>query len=183
VPRIIGGQNRGRVLRAPAGHTTRPTAQRLRQAIFDMLLHAPWAGRGLLDGAHILDAFAGTGAMGLEALSRGAGRAVFMERDEAALAALKANIALCRAEARAVIRAVDVLHPGRGGPQQIIFLDPPYEGGLTQPAIAALRAGGWIVPGSLIIAEYARGAEPVAAECLLASIAHGAGRIEVWRER
>ncbi len=87
--RIIGGAWRGRPLVAPAGRATRPTADRVRQALFDRLLHAPWAGRAAIDGARVLDAFAGTGALGLEALSRGAAEAVFIERDRAALRALR----------------------------------------------------------------------------------------------
>ena len=94
--RIVAGAWRGRTLVAPPGAATRPTADRVRQALFDMLLHAPWAGRDAIEGAVVLDAFAGTGALGLEALSRGAARAVFIERDRAALAALRANIAACR---------------------------------------------------------------------------------------
>ena len=91
--RIVAGQWRGRTLAAPAGAATRPTADRVRQALFDMLLHAPWGGRDRVEGAAVLDAFAGTGALGLEALSRGAATATFIERDRAALAALRANIA------------------------------------------------------------------------------------------
>ena len=88
--RIIAGLWRGRALLAPSGETTRPTADRVRQALFDMLLHAPWGGRNLIEGARVLDVFAGTGALGLEALSRGAAKACFIERDRAALAALRA---------------------------------------------------------------------------------------------
>ena len=90
--RIVAGTWRGRALVAPPGDTTRPTADRVRQALFDMLLHAPWGGRATVEGASVLDAFAGTGALGLEALSRGAADASFIERDRAALAALRANI-------------------------------------------------------------------------------------------
>ena len=79
--RIVAGAWRGRRLNAPVGQETRPTADRVRQSLFDMLMHAPWGGRSLLDGAVVLDAFAGTGALGLEALSRGAARAVFFEQD------------------------------------------------------------------------------------------------------
>jgi 16S rRNA (guanine(966)-N(2))-methyltransferase RsmD len=89
--RIIAGAWRGRALAAPPGLATRPTADRVRQSLFDMILHAAWGGRAVLEGAMVLDAFAGTGALGLEALSRGAESAVFFERDRAALAALRAN--------------------------------------------------------------------------------------------
>ncbi len=154
--RIIAGAHRGKTLVSPAGRTTRPTAQRMRQTVFDMLMHAPWGGRVLLDGASVLDAFAGTGALGLEALSRGAARAVFIDNDAAALAALAANIATCQAgDATRVFRA-DVLRPPKGPPQAVVFLDPPYGADLLHPAIAALRASGWIVRGSIVIAESGR---------------------------
>src|SRR5271166_2589163 len=95
--RIVAGRWRGRALQAPQGAGTRPTADRVRQALFDMLMHAPWGGKSLVEGALVLDVFAGTGALGLEALSRGAANAVFVERSRAALAALRGNIDACRA--------------------------------------------------------------------------------------
>src|SRR3954452_21318539 len=107
--RIVAGAWRGRSLVAPPGMETRPTADRVRQALFDMLMHAPWAGRGVVEGAVVLDVFAGTGALGLEALSRGAALAVFVERSRPALAALRANIAACRAEDRCEVLAADAL--------------------------------------------------------------------------
>ncbi len=181
--RIIAGAWRGRLLRAPTGQTTRPTAERARQALFDMLLHAPWGGRALLEGADVLDGFAGTGALGLEALSRGAARAWFIERDAPALAALHANIAACRAEGRARVLAGDVLKPPAGSPCALVFLDPPYEAGLLAPAIAALRAAGWLAPRALLLAEIARTADAgVATGALLAERTHGAARLVVWRE-
>ena len=111
--RIIAGAHRGRRLVAPEGDRTRPTADRVRQALFDMLWHAPWAGRERIEGARVLDAFAGTGALGLEALSRGAAQASFIENDRAALAALRANIAGCKEEARCNALAADALKPPR----------------------------------------------------------------------
>ena len=107
--RIVAGQWRGRNLIAPIGIHTRPTADRVRQALFDMLLHAPWGGRDAVEGAQVLDAFAGTGALGLEALSRGASSCVFFEQDRNALAALKANVQACRAEAQIHIQARNTL--------------------------------------------------------------------------
>src|SRR5690242_21464349 len=107
--RIVGGAWRGRSHVAPPGQGTRPTADRVRQAVFDMLLHAPWGGRDVIEGASVLDVFAGTGAMGLEALSRGAAFACFIERDPVALKALRANVAACRAEARVEIVGGDVV--------------------------------------------------------------------------
>ena len=143
-PRIIAGAWRGRRLAAPPGLGTRPTAERVRQALFDMLAHAPWAqaagsGRSAIEGALVLDAFAGTGALGLEALSRGAAEAVFMERDPAALAALRANIAACDAADRARVFPGDVLAAREGMPCGLVFLDPPYGQGLVARAVAAPR--------------------------------------------
>ena len=103
--RIVAGAWRGRTLSVPAGQTTRPTADLVRQALFDMLMHAPWGGRALLEDAQVLDGFAGTGALGLEALSRGAAHVTFVEKDRAALAALRANIAACRAAERCAVVA------------------------------------------------------------------------------
>ena len=179
--RIVAGEWRGRALIAPAGTATRPTADRVRQALFDMLLHAPWGGRDLIEDAHVLDVFAGTGAFGLEALSRGAAHATFVEHDRAALAALRANIAGCRAGGRATVLAIDALAIPHGEPAGLIFLDPPYRSGLLAPTLAHLRAADRIVPGCLIIAETARD-EPLPASDLLAERAHGAARLSIWRE-
>ena len=179
--RIVAGAWRGRRLAAPAGQATRPTADRVRQALFDMLLHAPWGGRARVEGAAVLDAFAGTGALGLEALSRGAARASFIEHDRAALAALRANIAACGAGDRARVLLADATRPPPGDPCGLVFLDPPYGAGLVARAVAALGAAGWIAPGALILAELGR-EEPVPAIGeALAERAHGAARLAVWR--
>jgi 16S rRNA (guanine966-N2)-methyltransferase len=180
--RIIAGTLRGKSLAAPEGFVTRPTAQRMRQALFDMLVHAPWAGPALLEGAAVLDVFAGTGALGLEALSRGAAQATFMENDARALAALRANIAACRSEARSRVVAADALAPPQGLPHSIVFLDPPYEDGLLHQALDALRQRGWIAPDSLVIAETARQETMAPAGEVLARRAHGAAQITIWRE-
>ena len=175
--RIIAGAWRGRTLRAPAGEATRPTAERLRQAVFDMLQHAPWGRR--LDGLTVLDAFAGTGALGLEALSRGAAVAWFIERDRAALAALRANVAACQ-PAQAHVLAADVLHPPPGTLCDLVFLDPPYGQGLLPRALSALRNAGWLAPAALLVAEAADGETP-SLGALLAERSHGAGRVTIWR--
>ena len=177
--RIVAGTWRGRALVAPRGDATRPTSDRVRQALFDMLLHAPWGGRELMEGAEVLDAFAGTGALGLEALSRGAGRAWFMERDRAALAALRVNIAALAAEARVI--AGDATRPPRGTPCRLVFLDPPYGRELGPAAVAALAAAGWLAPGAVLVLETGR--DEVLPELgeRLAERAHGAARVTVWR--
>jgi 16S rRNA (guanine966-N2)-methyltransferase len=179
--RIVAGAWRGRALVAPHGATTRPTADRVRQALFDMLLHAKWGGREVLDGATVLDAFAGTGALGLEALSRGAATATFIECDRAALAALRANIAACRAEARGTVVAADALNPPSGAACGVVFLDPPYGGDILPRAVAALRGAGWIAAGTLIVGEIGRDAALPDLGELLAERTHGAARIGVWR--
>src|ERR1700712_107513 len=110
--RIVAGAWRGRTLVAPPGQGTRPTADRVRQALFDMLMHAEWGGRAAIEGAVVLDVFAGTGALGLEALSRGAASACFIESHAAALRALRVNIAACRAENRTEVLAGNALSVG-----------------------------------------------------------------------
>ncbi|HTW28500.1 MAG TPA: 16S rRNA (guanine(966)-N(2))-methyltransferase RsmD [Acetobacteraceae bacterium] len=179
--RIIAGAWRGRRLVAPAGSATRPTADRVRQALFDMLLHAPWGGRALFEAARVLDAFAGSGALGLEALSRGAAQATFLERDSAALAALRANIAACRAADRARVIVGDALHPPRGEACGLALLDPPYGAALLAPAVAALARAGWIAPDTVIAAELGRADPLPEGMAPLAERAHGAARIVVWR--
>jgi 16S rRNA (guanine966-N2)-methyltransferase len=186
--RIIAGRWRGKRLVAPTGAATRPTADRTRQSVFDMLMHAPWAGRALLDGAAVLDAFAGTGAMGLEALSRGAASAVFMENGRTALRALAANIAACQAGSRASILAVDATRPPPGRPQRVAFLDPPYNHDLVKESLHALRESGWIVSDTIIVAEARRSApDEVAGSVsgaglvLLDERMHGVAKITVWR--
>jgi 16S rRNA (guanine966-N2)-methyltransferase len=153
----------------------------VRQALFDMLLHAPWGGRTLLEDAQVLDAFAGTGALGLEALSRGAARANFIEHDRAALAALRANIDACRAGDRAAILAADATRPPPGRPCSLIFLDPPYRLGLAPMALAALGRAGWIAPGAVAVVETARDDDIAPPGAALADRAHGAARLTVWR--
>ena len=177
--RIIGGAWRGRVLQVPPGLATRPTAERMRQALFDRLLHAPWAGRDWLVGAAVLDAFAGTGALGLEALSRGAGHATFLEQDRAALATLRANITACRADERCTVRAGDALTPPPGAPVALVLLDPPYRAGLPTRAAAALARQGWIGAETLLVIETA--ADEVLPGEPVADFSHGVARVHVRR--
>ena len=152
----------------------------MRQALFDMLMHAPWA-EGRIVGAQVLDAFAGTGALGLEALSRGAAAAHFIETDRNALAALRANVAACKATDRAIVIAGDTLRPKPGLPCGLVFLDPPYAQDLVPKAVSALARTGWLAPGALVIAETGRDeALDLSAE-LCAERVHGAARITAWR--
>ncbi len=178
--RIVAGAWRGRTLSAPPGNATRPTADRVRQALFDMLMHAPWGGRAVIEGARVLDVFAGTGALGLEALSRGAAHATFIEYDRAALTALRGNIAACRSETRTTVLAVDALAAPGGEPVGLVFLDPPYGRDLVPRALARLRAVGRVAPDALIVAETGRD-EPSPATHPLDERVHGVARISVWR--
>lgn len=181
--RLVAGRHRGRRLAAPAGQTTRPTAERVRQALFDMLWHAPWAGRAAVEAARVLDAFAGTGALGLEAISRGAAHASFFEADHAALAALRANIAAVREEARCRVVAGDVFGPPRAAAAcGLVLMDPPYGQQAVPRALAALGAAGWLAPGALVAAEVGR-AEALALPGFeeVASREHGAARLVFLR--
>jgi 16S rRNA (guanine966-N2)-methyltransferase len=137
--RIIAGRWRGRPLVAPPGEATRPTSDRAREALFSMLLSR----LGSFEELRVADIFAGTGALGLEALSRGAKSCTFVERDPAALAALKANIARLGATG-ADVRA-QAAEGFTGGPYDLVFLDPPYRSGLGQQVLPrlALEPGAW----------------------------------------
>jgi 16S rRNA (guanine966-N2)-methyltransferase len=178
--RIVAGTWRGRRLVAPPGRVTRPTSDRTRQALFDMLLHAPWAGPDAVEGASVLDVFAGTGALGLEALSRGAASATFIECEPAALRALRTNVAACSAERQCLVLAADALDPPAGSPCRLVFFDPPYQQGLAA-AIDRLAARGWISPGTLIVAETARDEMSFRCPPLLAERIYGAARLRIWR--
>ena len=179
--RIVAGAWRGRRLEAPAGEGTRPTADRVRQALFDRLLHAPWAGRPAIEGAAVLDAFAGTGALGLEALSRGAAAATFIERDPAALRALRANVAACGAGGRCRVLATDALRPPAGPACGLVFLDPPYGLGLVGAGFTALAKAGWIGPAALVVAELGRADDIPALGQELAAFEAGAARVVAFR--
>lgn len=156
--RIIAGQWRRRLLATPDGATTRPTANRARETLFSMLVSRI----GSFEGLCVLDLFAGSGALGMESLSRGAAGAFFVERDPAARRAIAANIAVLDAKARARLLAADAtaLPAAPAGPADIVFLDPPYNSGLWQPALAAAAAKGWTGPATIACIETARAEEP-----------------------
>ena len=155
--RIVGGKHRGRPLAVPEGKAVRPTSDRARQALFNILEHGPFAAEGSpLRERRVLDAFAGTGALGLEALSRGAAHAVFLENAPASLAVLHTNIAKLGESARTTVCRADASAPGRAlVPCDLILLDPPYGAGLGAPALAALQRQGWFNPQALIVLETA----------------------------
>ena len=155
--RIVSGTHRGRLLTAPEGRDTRPTLDRVREALFSILSHASrWYEddfNPLYDGV-ILDAFAGSGALGLEAISRGAERAVFFDNDRKAIAIIEQNIDTLRIADQASARRADAPKPPRAStPASMVFLDPPYGKDLIDPSITALAQAGWIDDNTLIVAE------------------------------
>ncbi len=158
--RIVGGEFRGRALAAPSGRETRPTADRLRQTVFDILAHG---GHGdIVAGARVLDLFAGTGALGLEALSRGAAFALFVEEAVAARGAIRTNIEALGLTGRTRVFRRDATSLGPTGtvaPFTLVFADPPYGKGLGEKALASALAGGWLRPGALVVLEEAASAE------------------------
>ncbi|MDE2357089.1 MAG: 16S rRNA (guanine(966)-N(2))-methyltransferase RsmD [Alphaproteobacteria bacterium] len=153
--RIISGDHRGRVIAAPAGQGTRPTSDRTRQALFNVLAHASWA--PALAGARVLDLFAGSGALGLEALSRGAAFAAFVDMAPAAIAAITDNLRVLGLSDRgqALKRLAPRLGVWAGTPFDLVFVDPPYGKGLIHPALAALIEGRWLAPGAVLAVERA----------------------------
>ena len=179
--RIVAGKHRGRRLIAPAGGTVRPTSDRAREALFNILSHGRLAAEGIpFAGAAVLDAFAGTGALGLEALSRGAAEALFIEQDREALAALRGNIAALGETARARIIPGDATRPPRATAAcALVFLDPPYRSGVAAAALAALDAAGWLGPKALAVVELAAREELAAPAgfILLDERVYGAGRL------
>ncbi|WP_299396994.1 16S rRNA (guanine(966)-N(2))-methyltransferase RsmD [Pelagibius sp.] len=154
--RIVAGRHRGRSLKTPADLAVRPTADRTREALFNILTSGKLSEEGgqRLPGARVLDAFAGTGALGLEALSRGAAQVTFMENYAPAIEICRANIKALGEEERADLLACDVLHPVRPpAPCDLVFLDPPYNQGLAEKALVALDKAGWIAGEALVSVE------------------------------
>ena len=155
--RIVAGRFRGRALKAPAGLATRPTAERAREALFNVLTHAPWSPG--LEGRRVLDLFSGSGALGLEALSRGGAFALFVETDAAARGALRDNIEALGLFGETRLHRRDATDlgakpAGLGAPFDLVFLDPPYRQGLGERAMAGLAPGRWIAPGALVVFEH-----------------------------
>src|SRR3954454_17662527 len=156
--RVVGGRLRGRSLASPSSREIRPTADRLRESLFNILMHAYG---DPVDGARVLDLFAGTGALGIEAVSRGARFALFVDNGTEARALLRANVeALGLGGVTKVFRrdASDLgpAHPVE--PFSLVFLDPPYGKGLAEKALLALREGGWLLPGAMRVVEEAKAA-------------------------
>jgi 16S rRNA (guanine966-N2)-methyltransferase len=163
--RIVGGDFRGRPLQSPPGEQTRPTADRARQAVFNILEHARWS-EGL-EGRRVLDVFAGSGALGLEALSRGAAQALFIDKAEPALAVVRANVATLGVGARARLLKADATRLSKRleseAPFDLALIDPPYGKGLGEMALASLRGEGWLAPDALVALERGAGEPPLTA--------------------
>ena len=155
--RIVSGEFRGKALATPAGDATRPTSDRARQAIFNILEHAAWS-PGVRD-RRVIDLFAGSGALGFEALSRGAGFCLFVETAEAARGAIRDNVeSLGGLFGKTRVHRRDAtdlgVRPGGDGPAfDLAFLDPPYAQGLGEVSLAKLADGGWLAPGAVVVFE------------------------------
>jgi 16S rRNA (guanine966-N2)-methyltransferase len=162
--RIVGGEWRGRTLAAPKSQAIRPTSDRLRESLFNVLAH------GYDDkaaGARVLDLFAGTGALGLEAMSRGAAFALFVDEGVEARGLIRQNIEMLGLTGRTRLFRRDATKLGPAGtvaPFDLVFADPPYGRALGEPALASSVAGGWLAPGALVVLEESADAviEPVA---------------------
>ncbi|MDB5430388.1 MAG: rsmD [Caulobacter sp.] len=162
--RIVAGDFRGRVLRAPPGAGTRPTSDRARQAVFNILEHAPWSpgGVGGLRGLRVIDLFAGSGALGLEALSRGAAFCLFVETEAEARGVIRENVDAFGLFGRSRIHRRDATDlgdkpAGDGAPFDLAFLDPPYAHGLGEKALAGLLKGGWLTADAVVMLEKGTG--------------------------
>jgi 16S rRNA (guanine966-N2)-methyltransferase len=176
--RVIAGQWRGRPLVAPKGDVTRPTADRTREALFSMLT----ARLGDFEGLAVGDFFAGSGALGIEALSRGAASCLFVEQDRAALDALRANLA--KLEAKGDVRASSVmaLGPARA-PLDLILMDPPYATGAGSVALDKLARLGWVGAGTWVSIETAKQEEvEIAGFTVDATRVHGKARLTLLRQ-
>src|SRR6187549_1432491 len=156
--RIVGGRWRGRSLKGPSSDVIRPTSDRLREALFNILTHSY---DDPVEGARVLDLFAGTGALGLEALSRGASFVLFVDDGAEARALLRGNVDALGAGGATKVYRRDATRLGPVHPMEpfsLIFLDPPYGKGLAEPALVSARDGGWLTPGALAVVEEATAA-------------------------
>lgn len=156
--RIIGGTHRGTHLadvgKGDAAAHLRPTSDRVREAIFNLLVNGKLdGGPNHLPGARVLDLFAGTGALALEALSRGAAHATLVDDGKAALALIQRNLEITRQTATVLRKNATQLPPNPGAPFDLIFLDPPYGKGMGEAALASAVKGNWVAPGAIVIWE------------------------------
>jgi 16S rRNA (guanine966-N2)-methyltransferase len=156
--RVVGGRLKGRNIAAPASRDIRPTADRLRESVFNILVHAY---DDPIRDARVLDLFAGTGALGIEAVSRGAAFALFVDNGAEARALLRNNVESLALGGVSKVYRRDATDLGPAHPMQpfsLAFIDPPYGKGLAEKSLASLRDGGWLVPGALVVVEEAKAA-------------------------
>ena len=157
--RIVGGRFRGRALKGPTSDAIRPTSDRLRETIFNILVH----GYGdVVSGTRVLDLFAGTGAMGFEALSRGAAFALLVDDSAQARGLIRENIEMLGVGGETRLFRRDATRMGPAAPNapfSLVFCDPPYGKGLAEKALASCAAGGWLTPDALVVVEEAQGVE------------------------
>ena len=156
--RVVGGRLKGRNIAAPSSRDIRPTADRLRESVFNILIHAY---DDPIEGARVLDLFAGTGALGIEAVSRGAAFTLFVDNGAEARALLRNNVEALGLGGVTKVYRRDATHLGPAHPVEpfaLAFLDPPYGRGLGEKALASLRDGGWLTPGALLVVEESKAA-------------------------
>lgn len=173
--RIVAGKHRSRKLEVPESEAVRPTSDKLRQAIFNILEHR----LGTLEDAVVLDACCGTGAMGLEAISRGAAKAFFMDEDSTALNLARKNAGSLGEKERSSFVLSDAMNPPRGDAVDLIFLDPPYNKQIAERALLALSRMGWVKKGTFAAVEVAAAEAFTPSEGweVLLERKHGAGRL------
>ena len=158
--RIVAGKHRGLTLATPKDARVRPTSDRVREAVFNVLAHNDFGIGFKLDGARVMDLFAGTGALGLEALSRGAAYVLFVDDHFESRALIRRNVEAAHATGATKIwrrdaAALDEMPANAGGPFDLVFLDPPYRKGFVERALVSARDGGWFTPRALAVAEMA----------------------------
>ena len=158
--RITGGRFGGRTLAAPGDLAIRPTSDKVRQAVFNIIAHHDFDTGFTLEGARVIDLFAGTGAMGIEAVSRGARYCLFVDESAESRALLRTNVEALQLTGNSKIWRRDATRlgapsPGAGGPFELAFLDPPYRKNLIAPALVSLVEDGWLAPNALVVTECA----------------------------
>ena len=181
--RLVAGRFKGRVLAAPSGMATRPTADRVRESLFNILAH----GEPELRGARVADIFAGSGALGFEALSRGAAHVTFFEIAAPAQAVIAANARKLGCEDAIALLPADATRPPKASePCRFLLLDPPYKSGLASTALVAFAAQGWMSADARIVVEVAAGEEfacPLADFLIADERTYGAARLVFLRPR
>lgn len=187
--RIIGGKHRGRMLATPEGEATRPTSNRARESLFNILMHANWrddedGGTSPLIEARVLDAYAGSGALGIEALSRGAAHVTFLDSNAAAVKAIGENLRkVGETGAAKVVRADATRPPPAREACDLVLLDPPYRSGQAPAAMSALADSGWMAPGCIVTVECAHNEDlpPPAGFTAIDERRYGAAKIVILK--